>query len=81
MHLLRAADVPGVVERAGIAEVEAALLMRERCDVRPGNDGEADQGDERGGNDSREFVFEPDRAVDDEREDAEEREGRRRRIL
>ena len=33
MHLLDAADVPRVVECAGVAEVEAVLLVGERGDV------------------------------------------------
>ena len=42
VHLLGAADEPDVVEIAGVSEVEAALLFRERGDVGAGDDGEAE---------------------------------------
>ncbi len=48
VHLFGAADEPGVVEGAGVAEVEAALLFGERGDVWAGDDGETDESEEAG---------------------------------
>ena len=41
VHLLRAADIPRVVERAGVAEVEAVPLAGERGNVWPGHNRKA----------------------------------------
>ena len=43
VHLLGAGYEPDVVEVAGVAEVEAALLVGERGDVGTGDDGETDE--------------------------------------
>ncbi len=74
MHLLGAADEPDVVEIAGVAEVEAALLFGERGDVGAGDDGETDEGEEASGCNFCWCVALPKVAEDCERDDAEEGE-------
>jgi hypothetical protein len=62
VHLLRARDVPGVVQRAGIAEIEAAACVRERGNVWPRQRSEADQRGQCRGKNARSFVLEPEPA-------------------
>ena len=74
VHLLGAGDEPDVVEVAGVAEVEAALLVGERGDVGAGDDGEAGEDEKSGGCDARDGLPLPEEAEDYESQDAEEGE-------
>ena len=74
MHLLGSGNVPGIVERAGVAEIEAAFLVRKRRDIGAGYCGETEQGDHRGGEDACGLVSEPEPTEDGEGEDADEAE-------
>ena len=74
VHLLGAGDEPDVVEVAGVAEVEAALLVGERGDVGAGDDGEADEDEDSRGCDAGDGLALPEEAEGDESQDAEEGE-------
>jgi len=71
VHLFSAADEPCVVEAAGVAEVEAALLLRERGDEWPSDDGEAEEREEAGNCCAGCGAFLPDDGEGDESENAE----------
>src|SRR6266851_4856614 len=74
VHLLGAGDEPDVVEVAGVAEVEAALLVGERGDVGAGDDGEADEDEDSRCGDSGDGLALPEETEGDESQDAEEGE-------